>query len=388
MPEVKTRRYYDFSLMIVTLILCVFGLVVIYSSSAYTAQIKGLASDFYFQKQLKAIALGTAGMIFLSFMDYHLLLKKIPFIKISIAGILYLIALALQVYVLFKGADLNGSSRWIQIPVFGTFQPAELSKLAVIIFTSYMVFLSPKKLNRVSGFIVNLVYISPMLVLIAKENLSTAIIVAGIFVSICFVASRKYWYFILFGVIAVAAVIAYIMLGEGFRMERIEIWQNVESHPKGQQILQGLYAIASGGLFGTGLGQSAQKLGKIPEAFNDMIFTVICEELGLIGAVLLIVLFFILIRRLCFVAMNASDLFGSMLVVGVMAQIAIQSILNIAVVTNSIPSTGVSLPFISYGGTSVLFLMLEIGGAMSVSNHIRYKEPRKRVVYEGEAEPV
>ena len=142
----------------------------------------------------------------------------------------------------------------------------------------------------------------------------------------------------------------------------------------GFQVLQGLYAIGSGGLFGKGLGQSLQKMGFVPEAQNDMIFTIICEELGLFGAVSLILIFMFMIYRFMVIAGNAPDLLGAMLVVGVMAHIAIQVILNIAVVTNSIPNTGVTLPFISYGGTSVLFLMLEQGLVLSVSNQIRAEQ--------------
>ena len=154
------------------------------------------------------------------------------------------------------------------------------------------------------------------------------------------------------------------------RAERIAVWQNVETEPKGYQILQGLYAIASGGLFGTQLGGSKQKLGFIPEAHNDMIFTVICEELGLFGAVSLMLLFVLLLYRIFIIGLNAGDLFGSLICVGVFVHIAVQVVLNIAVVTNAVPSTGVPLPFISYGGTSVSILMAEIGIVLSVSNQM------------------
>ena len=172
-------------------------------------------------------------------------------------------------------------------------------------------------------------------------------------------------YFIVIVLVLAAAAGAYVGRGEGLRMERLEIWVNVETHPKGYQILQGLYAIASGGMFGAGLGQSMQKLGFIPESHNDMIFTIICEELGLVGAIALILLFVLLLWRIFVIAVNAPDLYAALLCVGVLAQVAIQVILNIAVVTNSIPSTGISLPFISYGGTSVAILLMEIGMVLS-----------------------
>lgn len=163
----------------------------------------------------------------------------------------------------------------------------------------------------------------------------------------------------------------YLLTTSGYRGERIDIWLNPEAHEKGYQTLQGLYAIGSGGLFGKGLGESMQKLGFVPEAQNDMIFSIICEELGLFGAVCVILLFLLMIWRFMVIANNAKDLFGALLVVGIMAHIAIQVILNIAVVTNSIPNTGITLPLISYGGTSASFLLAELGLAFSVSRGIQ-----------------
>ena len=161
-----------------------------------------------------------------------------------------------------------------------------------------------------------------------------------------------------------------------YQVERIMVWRNPELFPQdgGFQTLQGLYAIGSGGLFGRGLGESIQKLGFIPEAHNDMVFSIICEELGLFGAVSVILIFLFMIYRFMLIAGNAPDLLGALLVVGVMAHIAIQVILNIAVVTNVMPNTGVTLPFISYGGTSVLFLMMEMGIVLSVSNRIKLEK--------------
>ena len=161
-----------------------------------------------------------------------------------------------------------------------------------------------------------------------------------------------------------------------YQLNRINVWLDPEAYPDtgGYQVLQGLYAIGSGGLFGKGLGESIQKLGFVPEAQNDMIFSIICEELGLFGAIGIILIFMFMIYRFMLIASNAPDLFGSLLVVGVMAHVAIQVILNIAVVTNTIPNTGITLPFISYGGTSVLFLMMEMGMVLSVSNQIKLEK--------------
>ena len=159
-----------------------------------------------------------------------------------------------------------------------------------------------------------------------------------------------------------------IFLGlESYRLERIAIWRDPERYEKGFQTIQGLYAIGSGGLFGTGLGGSIQKLGFVPEAQNDMIFSIICEELGLVGAGILLLLFLMLIWRFFLVSVHAPDLLGSLIAAGVMGHISIQVILNVAVVTNTIPNTGITLPFVSYGGTSILFLLAEMGLVLGIS---------------------
>ena len=210
----------------------------------------------------------------------------------------------------------------------------------------------------------------PIVAVVAYNNLSTAIIILGIAVCMLFVASPKYSHFVLMA--AAVGVVGVVFISfEAYRMDRIKIWLNPEAYEKGYQTLQGLYAIGSGGLFGKGLGESMQKLGFIPEAQNDMIFSIICEELGLFGAISVILIFMFMIYRFMVIAGNAPDLMGAMIVIGVMAHIAIQVILNIAVVTNTIPNTGVTLPFISYGGTSLVFLMAEMGLALSVSKGIR-----------------
>ena len=197
-----------------------------------------------------------------------------------------------------------------------------------------------------------------------------------------FVASPDYKKFVLMGLAGVAAVALIVFMivdagsVEGFRSERILAWLDPESYSqdKGFQTIQALYAIGSGGIWGKGLGQSMQKLSFLPEAQNDMIFSIICEELGLFGAICVILMFILLLWRMMIIANNAPDLFGAMLVVGVIGHIAIQAILNIAVVTNTIPNTGISLPFISYGGSSVMFLLIEIGLVLSVAKRIQLKE--------------
>jgi cell division protein FtsW len=208
----------------------------------------------------------------------------------------------------------------------------------------------------------------PIVALVGSNNLSTAIIILGIGVVLIFVSNPKYLKFVGLGVAGVL-VVAVFLMAESYRLERLAIWRNPEQYEKGFQTIQGLYAIGSGGLFGRGLGSSLQKLGFVPEAQNDMIFSILCEELGLVGAGIVMLLFLLLIWRLAVIAMHSPDLTGTLLAAGIMAHMAIQVVLNIAVVTNTIPNTGITLPFVSYGGTSVLFLLSEMGLAFSVAGN-------------------
>lgn len=343
----------------------------IYSTSSYTAQVKFSDESYFLKKQLVAVIAGVIAMVAVSKIDYHILIKKITGIPVKLVTIGYFLAIGLQVYVLFFGLKFNGARRWINLGPLGTFQPSEVSKVVAIVFVAYIVNLLPRSLNRMGGFIRVMVFMVPIIGLIAAENLSTALVVSAISIGICFVASKKKWYYFVFGIFFVGAVAAYIFLGDAFRSIRIQVWLDVENHTQGFQILQGLYAIASGGLFGTGLGNSMQKLGFIPESHNDMIFAIICEELGLFGAIAVILLFVLLIWRLFIISINAPDLYGGLICTGILIHIAVQVIINVAVVSNSIPSTGIPLPFISYGGTSIAILLAEMGLALSVSNQIR-----------------
>ena len=223
-----------------------------------------------------------------------------------------------------------------------------------------------KKQTGLGTLIFVMILILPIVALVGTNNLSTAIIILGIAVIVVFVSNPRYLPFIWIAVTGIGFIAVFLSM-ESYRLDRLKIWRNPEQYEKGYQTIQGLYAIGSGGLFGKGIGQSIQKLGFVPEAQNDMIFSIICEELGLVGACILILVFLILIWRFMVVAAYAPDLFGSLIAAGTMGHIAIQVILNIAVVTNTIPNTGITLPFISYGGTSILFLMAEMGIALSVS---------------------
>jgi cell division protein FtsW len=272
----------------------------VYSTSSYYA-VKQKFGDaaYFFKRQTISAILGVVVMIFVSKVDYFNYIKGIGRkYKFRLLFLAYMVCIALQVYVLFFGEEVKGAKRWIKIPVLGSFQPSELTKICVILLVAYIVYAAPKRLDNVFGFIRVFLYVCPLLALVAAENLSTAIIIAGITFIVCFVVARKKGYFFIVGLIAVALVVGYIFLGEAFRGERIDAWLHVETHPKGYQILQGLYAIASGGILGKGLGNSLQKLGFIPESHNAMIFSVICEELGLVGAIAIILLYLLIVKNL------------------------------------------------------------------------------------------
>ncbi|MDD5934370.1 MAG: putative peptidoglycan glycosyltransferase FtsW [Clostridiales bacterium] len=365
----KGRNYYDYSLLFLIIFLVCFGLVMIYSTSSYNAAKYYQDPAKFLKRQMLAAIAGLPIMILVSKFDYHFYLKKLPVIRLKPVTCLFFLCLILQTVVLVVGKVTGGSQRWISIPLLGQFQPSELTKICVVLFTAYIVQLAPRKLDKFMGFVRVCVFVGPLIVLVVVENFSTALIIGLIMVSICFVASRKKGYFITSGVALIGAAAIAISV-ESYRLERIAIWKDVENHPKGYQVLQGLYAIASGGLFGKGLGQSMQKLGFIPEAHNDMIFSVICEELGMFGAIAVLLLFLLLLWRLFTIAINAPDLFGGLIATGVFTHIAVQVLINVAVVTNTIPATGIPLPFISYGGTSLMVLMIEMGLVLSVSNRI------------------
>lgn len=354
--EKKTGKL-DYTLLILVFFLIIFGLVTLYSTSAYNGQVKFHDSAYYFKRQFFATALGIAAMYVISCMDYHI------FMKFAIPG--YLLSLALSGLVLLVGDSYNGSRRWLSLGPL-SFQPAEFAKLAVILFLAYMISKQKKKKGSIVSLFLVLGMCLPIVGLVGTNNLSTAIIILGIAVILVFVSNPRYIQFIWMGGIGVGFITIFLSL-ESYRLERLAIWRDPENFEKGYQTIQGLYAIGSGGLFGKGLGASIQKLGFVPEAQNDMIFSIICEEMGLAGAVLLVLIFMVLIWRFMVIATHAADLFGSLIVAGIMGHIAIQVMLNIAVVTNTIPNTGITLPFISYGGTSVLFLLAEMGLALSVS---------------------
>lgn len=362
--EHQGKRRYDLILIFALVILNIVGLVILYSTSAYNGEVKFHDSFYYLKKQLFATILGIACTYIVAQMDYH------DLEKFAILG--YLAALVLSLLVLFVGNEYNGSKRWLSFgPV--SFQPSEYAKVAVILFLAALITKNIQNMHRFTTMLKILVLILPIVGLVGSNNLSTAIIILGIAVILIFVASPKYAQFVWMGTLGIGFMTVFLAL-ESYRLERLAIWRHPEKFEKGYQTMQGLYAIGSGGLFGRGLGNSIQKLGFVPEAQNDMIFSIICEELGLIGACLILLLFLVIIWRFFVIAWRAPDLFGTLIAAGAMAHMMIQVILNVAVVTNSIPNTGITLPFVSYGGTSVVFLMVEMGLVLSVSSLVKYTE--------------
>ncbi|MGN0170586.1 MAG: FtsW/RodA/SpoVE family cell cycle protein [Lachnospiraceae bacterium] len=358
--------YFDFSLLFLILFLLAFGLIMVYSTSAYTADLKLGRADYYFKRQLMTSGIGLVCMFITSQFDYHRYRKM--------SGLVYAVGVICCLLVTIPGIGIerNGSRRWLGYGSL-SFQPSEFAKLACLIVVACVVSGMPKNINKFSNVLKTFGIVLPIFGLVAYTNLSNAIIIMAITLFIIFVASRKYaQFFVTAGVIGVMGIV--FILTETYRASRIDAWLHPETSPKGYQTLQGLYAIGSGGLFGKGLGQSVQKLGFVPEAQNDMIFSIICEELGLFGAICVILIFVLMIWRFVVIANHAKDLLGSLLVVGVMGHIATQVILNVAVVTNTIPNTGISLPFISYGGTSVIFLLTEMGIVLNVSRGISIEE--------------
>lgn len=375
--RVKTEYFFDYSLLFIVLFLLGFGLIMIYSVSSYEAYQDYGNASYYLKKQLFSNFLGLIAMAFVALVPYTWWRK--------VATFSYFGSLALVVMVHFFGVESHGAKRWLPIYKGFNLQPAEIAKIGIILFLAHMICNIGRNIKSWKGVIFMLCLSLPHAISIwlITDNMSSAIIVVGIAFLMVFVASpgyRKFLIMILLGAAFVAGAVYFIATASpetlGFRGERILAWLNPEAYAQdeGFQTLQALYAIGSGGIWGKGLGQSMQKLGFLPEAQNDMIFSIICEELGLFGAVAVISMFIMLLWRMMVIANNAPDLFGGLLVVGVMGHIAIQVIMNIAVVTNTMPNTGISLPFISYGGSSALFLLGEIGLVLGVAKRIQLKE--------------
>lgn len=380
-PKIKKKTdYYDYSLLAVIILLTCFGLVMLYSTSSYMAELN-YGDDMYYFKKQAAISFGCIIIALgISQIDYHILTK--------FTGVLYGMAAILMILVKTPlGRTANGARRWLNLGPL-SFQPSEVAKIAVIVCLSYMIVNMGRNIKTLKAFMI-LAGSGSALAFLAyafTDNLSTAIIIFCITMGLIFIAHPKVKPFLIAAGVGIVLIIIFVMIlsssletSSSFRLRRILVWLHPEDFASGDgyQTIQALYAIGSGGFLGRGLGNSIQKLGSVPEAQNDMIFSIVCEELGILGGIILLLLFAYLLYRLFFIAQNAPDMFGSLMVSGIFIHIALQVIFNIAVVVNLMPNTGVTLPFISYGGTSILFLMAEMGLALSVARQIKFKEPER-----------
>lgn len=358
-------RGIDYTVLIIVLILVMFGLVMVFSSSYYYAMTEPKFNDkfYFFSRQLRWAIVGLVAMVMCMSINTEFFRRVSVLAYVAIIGIL--------VAVLAIGVATKGSQRWLEI--LGTsFQPSEFAKFIIIIFMSGFVIKHRNLLN--GNFIMFIKCALPVIVaagLIAMENLSTGIVVMVVGLMIMFVSSKKVMNFVVFVVVGFIGFVIMVAI-EPYRRARIMGWLDPWSDTidNGYQIVQSLFAVASGGLFGLGIGQSRQKTF-IPESYNDIIFAIICEELGLVGAIVVILLFLILIWRGIKIAMNARDRYSSYAATGIITMIAVQVIINIAVVTNTMPNTGMPMPFISYGGTSLVVTMASMGLLLNISRNCR-----------------
>lgn len=334
----------DFTLLITILLLLSIGLVMVLSASSPSALAEDGNSYSYFSKQLLFGILGIIAMLFISKIDYRFYQK---FYKHA-----WIIALILLALVLIAGKEVNGAKRWIYITETLSFQPSEIVKLLMIIFYAGILVKNRDQLNLYGkGFIKHMCFLAPIiLLLLLQPHFSASIVIIGICSIMMIMAGCKFWHFLATGAIAGIPGMIFLIVKEPYRLQRVitflDPWKDATGD--GWQVIQSLYAIGSGGLFGAGLGESKQKYLYIPEPHNDFIFSILGEELGFIGCAIVIILFAIFIWRGILIAMKAPDMFGSLVAIGITTLVAIQVIINIAVVTSSMPATGMPLPFFSY----------------------------------------
>ncbi len=372
-PKWKTfsvRAGIDLPFLTIVVALVAIGLVMLFSASyAYAQHIYGDSYHFIKQQLIFAV-LGVVIMIAVSYFDYHRLHKlAVPLLVLS-----YL----LLIVVLFM-APRNGARRWISIGA-GTFQPSEITKFAIVTAFAHFISINYKKMNKFSTGILPYVLIfgSSAALLVLEPHLSCTIIVFCLTFFMLFIGGvQKKWVII---VVAVIAVLGYIALFTDlipYASDRIQVWRDPFGFPdanKSHQTRQSLYAIGSGGFLGLGLGNSRQKYLYLPEPQNDFIFAVVCEELGFVGALIIMAIFAMLVWRGFVISLKAPDKFGTLLGMGLTAQVGLQVLLNIAVVTNSVPNTGISLPFFSSGGTSLVMLLAQMGIILSISRTARMEK--------------
>ena len=357
------RNGIDLTFLFLVLILLSIGLIMMFSASYASSYYETGDSFYYIKRQLLFAVVGVVMMLAIANIDYHILHR---FAFLIYAGTLFLLVVVLIV------PTREDAKRWINLG-FTTFQPSELAKFAIVLIFAHLISVNYERMKNprygVWPFLV-LLGIVVMLMLL-EPHLSGTILIVSIGVVMMFVGGTDLKWFMLGGVLIGVAIVAAVLIPGvvPYAMDRLQYWIDPWSDPqnKGFQTIQSLYAIGSGGLMGVGIGNSRQKHLYLPEPHNDFVFSVVCEELGFIGATLIILLFVLLIWRGYVVAMRCRDRFGSMLAVGLTTQVGVQTVLNIAVVSNTIPNTGISLPFFSYGGTALVMLLCEMGVILSVS---------------------
>ncbi len=365
-PPVKKKRIFigeiDYIILLCVILLVGFGIVMVFSSSYYTA---GRGNGDMYSYLKKEIFFSIAGFIamFIASKFPHEFLKKLVRPGYILSCVLLLLVLTPL------GIEHNGAKRWLGIGSF-EFQPSEIAKIVLILTLATVLTEDNEIFDSWRSFIRYIVIMAIPCGLVALENLSTAIVMGAISMVMLFVYTPRLRYFIVPTAIGVAGVI--FMIFGSWRSNRVQAWLHPESvaDEKGYQVLQSLYSIASGGMFGLGIGGSRQKLGYMPEAHNDIIFAIICEELGWFGAAIIITIFIVLIWRGVYIAIRqARESFSMLIATGITTMIAVQVIINIAVVTNTIPNTGIPLPFISYGGTSLVMMLGSMGVLMNISRY-------------------
>ncbi len=358
----------DFILLGVTLLLALFGVVMVYSASCYTAQIQYGSDKFFMYKQLFGVAIGFVCMTLMSFVDYHKL-EKIKWIVLAVSMILLVL-----VFVPGIGFSNYGATRWIRLPFF-TIQPSEIAKFSFVIWTSSYLAKNYDYVKKFSGLLpVLMVGGMYCLLIILEPNMSITMCMALTMIVMLFVGGMRAKHFAMLGSVGALAVPA-LIIAEPYRLNRLVAFMNPWLNPKteGYQLIQSLYALGAGGLFGAGLFNSRQKYMFLPFAESDFIFSIIGEELGLFGCLIVILMFAVLIYRGVKIALHANDRFGAYLATGITTVIASQVLINIAVVTGSIPPTGVPLPFISSGGTALVVFMSSIGVLLNIDKQSKKK---------------
>lgn len=344
----------DFTLLITILLLLSMGLVMVLSASSPSALSESGNSYAFFSKQLIFAILGIIAMLFISKIDYRFYQK---FYKHA-----WWIALILLALVLIAGKTVNGAKRWIDVTETLSFQPSEVVKILMIIFYAGILVKNRDELGLYTkGFIKNMCLLAPIIgLLLLEPHFSASIVFIGICATMMIMAGCKFWHFLATGAVAGIPAMILLIVKEPYRLQRVitflDPWKDATGD--GWQVIQSLYAIGSGGLFGVGLGESKQKFLYIPEPHNDFIFSILGEELGFIGCAVVLILFAIFIWRGVLIAMKAPDMFGSLIAIGITALVAIQVIINVAVVTSSMPATGMPLPFFSYRRNSIIYFIV------------------------------